>query len=60
MPHFLTTPQLAKKLCVSGACVRQWLGEGRIKPALTLPGGQHLWRPSQKKPKPLPHGPAPR
>jgi len=53
----LNTTQLAAKLKVSGACIRQWKSEGRIAPVFEAPSGEAFYAPATKKPKPLKPGP---
>jgi excisionase family DNA binding protein len=52
----LTTQQLAAKLGVTDSRVRQWIRDGRLKPAATLPSGDHLFRAGTKRPKELKRG----
>lgn len=51
--NLLTTTQLAAKLGVSSICIRQWVAEERLKPALRLANGQYLFRLGTKRPKRL-------
>ena len=41
MPDLITTRELARALRVSESAVRAWVREGKVKPELTTPGGQH-------------------
>lgn len=47
----LTTPQLAERLGCSPQNITKYVSQGRMKPALTLPNGQHLWRENARLPK---------
>lgn len=53
----LTTVQLAAKYGVTEQRVRQWVADGRLTPALTLPSGAHLFLPKTRRPKPQKRGP---
>lgn len=57
--NLLTTTELAAQLGVTSQCVRLWVADGKITPAATLSNGQHLFRPSTKRPKPARPGPKP-
>jgi excisionase family DNA binding protein len=37
----ITTRELAQALRVSESAIRGWVRDGKIKPELTTPGGQH-------------------
>ena len=37
----LTTTEVAKRFRVDASAVRKWVAEGRIKPAITTPGGHY-------------------
>jgi excisionase family DNA binding protein len=41
VPDLITTRELARALRVSESAVRGWVRDGKIKPELTTPGGQH-------------------
>ena len=41
MSDLITTRELAQALRVSESAIRGWVRDGKIKPELTTPGGQH-------------------
>lgn len=41
----LTTRQVADKAQVDSSTVRRWVLAGRLRPAITTPGGQHRFSP---------------
>jgi hypothetical protein len=53
----LTTPEVAEKFGVTGARVRQWYAQGRIKAVLVTPSGQPLYSPALKHPSQRKRGP---
>lgn len=53
----LTTPELAARLNTGAANIRKYVRQGRMKPAVTLPNGHHLWRENTTLPELLKRGP---
>ena len=42
----LTTAEVAERLHVDTSVVRRWVSRGKIKPAVTTPGGHYRFNPS--------------
>jgi excisionase family DNA binding protein len=42
--RLLSTPEAAKRLGIARSTLAKYAREGRVRPVLTLPGGQHRWR----------------
>lgn len=38
---YITTSQVAAKFMVGTSAVRKWVAEGKLKPAITTPGGHY-------------------
>jgi predicted site-specific integrase-resolvase len=42
--RLLTSGEAAEEIGISRASLQRWARDGKVRPALTTPGGQYRWR----------------
>ncbi len=42
--RLLTSGEAAEKIGISRGSLQRWARDGRIRPAMTTPGGQYRWK----------------